>query len=250
MNLPQRAYILCEGYYDRSFWKGWLVHALSCHSLDPKGKTKDPWGKDVDRGHFGFYAPSGSLFIRVIPCGGDTSKIIKEAKHLLRGLNTEPITHLVINIDVDTSAAGPARAVDMVRTLVREVSGTAERDEAGDFILGAGATRVSPVAWHLQMPEQAGVPNEQTLERLVCRALYEAYPERAAAVASWLAARPEPPAKALAKAHAWSYMAGWYADHGCSDFYEGIWRDERIAQVLRRHLEQSGAWRVAAMLAA
>jgi hypothetical protein len=100
------------------------------------------------------------------------------------------------------------------------------------------------------MPGKAGVPTEQTLERLVCSALCEVYPERAEAVASWLVARPEPPTKALAKAHAWSYMAGWYAEHGSSDFYEEVWRDTRLAQVLRRYLENSGAWRVAAMLAA
>ena len=247
MTLPKRAIILCEGYYDRSFWKGWLAHGLGCRSLDPKGPLKDPWGKNVGQGHFGFYSPSETLFIRVVPCKGD-NRILPTARRYLESLGTEPLAHLIINVDVDTRGAGPARAVDMVRTLVGEVSGTAEPDDAGDFVLGV-ATRVSPVAWYLDMPERAGVPNEQTLERLVCTALHEAYPDRAKAVASWLATRPEPPTEALAKAHAWSYMAGWYADHGCSDFFEGVWRDAQVAQVLRRYLERSGAWRVAAMLA-
>jgi hypothetical protein len=249
MSMPRRAVVLCEGYYDRSFWKGWLVHGLGCRSLDPRGPLKDPWGKNVGQGHFGFYSSSETLFIRVVPCNGD-NKLLPTARRYLESLGTEPLAHLVLNVDVDTSTAGAARAVEMVRTLVSEVSSTAQRDEAGDFILGASATRVSPVAWYLDRPERAGVPNTQTLERLVCTALYEAYPERAAAVASWLSARPDPSTEAQAKAHAWSYMAGWYAEHGCSDFYEGVWRDPRLAQVLRRYLEDSRAWRVAAMLAA
>jgi hypothetical protein len=44
-------------------------------------------------------------------------------------------------------------------------------------------------------------------------------------------------------------MAGWYADHGCDDFYANLWRDVRIAQELQTRLQRSGAWRIAEALA-
>jgi hypothetical protein len=143
MSPPRQAVVVCEGYYDRSFWKGWLVEGLGCRSMDFRGAPKDPSGKSVGQGQFGFYSPSEALFIRVVPCHGDKKKIEPTAKRYLEELDTKPLTNLVINIDVDTSPAGPAHAVDVVRTLVNAVYGPTKPDNAGDFIVGPDATRVS-----------------------------------------------------------------------------------------------------------
>jgi len=86
------------------------------------------------------------------------------------------------------------------------------------------------------------------LERLVCAAVVAAYPLRADAVQTWLASRPAPPAP-TPKEYAWSYMAGWYAEYGCDAFYSNIWRDAAVTSALEDRLRQSGAWRIAEVLA-
>jgi hypothetical protein len=43
-------------------------------------------------------------------------------------------------------------------------------------------------------------------------------------------------------------MAGWYAEHGCEDFYSGLWRDERVRVELEKRLRASGAWDVVEVL--
>ena len=73
-------------------------------------------------------------------------------------------------------------------------------------------------------------------------------PARAAAVQNWLDTRPLPPATAP-KEHAWSYMAGWYAEHGCEAFYSNLWHDPRMVAELEAHLRSSGAWQIAVTLA-
>jgi hypothetical protein len=87
-----------------------------------------------------------------------------------------------------------------------------------------------------------------TLEGLVCAAFRAAYPDRARAVAAWLASRPHPP-EVSPKEHAWSHMAGWYATGNCDDFYQGVWRDPAVATQLEARLRASGAWRIAEALA-
>ena len=86
------------------------------------------------------------------------------------------------------------------------------------------------------------------LERLACAALAAAYPARAAPVHNWLNARPAPPG-VDPKEHAWSYMAGWYAEHGCEAFYSNLWNDPRVVAELDTRLRSSGAWQIAATLA-
>ena len=67
MTDPSENVVLCEGYYDRAFWAGWLLH-LGCVDLRvieqrPTGKRKvlDPWGGDVEGGAFGFRAKDGTF---------------------------------------------------------------------------------------------------------------------------------------------------------------------------------------------
>ena len=86
----------------------------------------------------------------------------------------------------------------------------------------------------------------------MCAALSAAYPACGKSISDWLKslpAGPEGEAEKKHKSHAWSYMAGWYADHGCEDFYRHVWRDAKVVSELRKRLELSGAWRIAAAVA-
>src|SRR5262249_972525 len=107
---------------------------------------------------------------------------------------------------------------------------------------------ISIIFWRAEDPAADHLPGQQTLERLVCAALCEAYPDRAAAVATWLASRPLAP-PAGPKEHAWSHMAGWDGEHNCDDFYQAVWRDARVVAQLERRLRASGSYRVVEALA-
>jgi len=252
---PAESVVLCEGVHDRAFWKGWLSH-LGCRDARPDlpagglGKARDPFGKAVEQGQFAFLSPTDA-FVRVRPCNGDKG-VLAELKKRLAYRTTEALPRLVVGLDVDADLASPeviGRIRGSVEKRVRQADPAATTASDGDFSVDGGATLVSVVLWSAADSETPELPARQTLERLVCAALRAAYPERAAAVAAWLSARPAPP-PSTPKEHAWSHMAGWYADKSCDEFYQAVWRDDAVARQLRARLEASGAWRVAAALAA
>jgi hypothetical protein len=93
-NLSQRI-VVCEGYYDRAFWSGLLLH-LGCTDARemPSGRTvpgpiRDPWGQPVVGGQFAFYSATDA-FIRVVPAGGK-QKVKPSAETYLRQRLNEPL---------------------------------------------------------------------------------------------------------------------------------------------------------------
>lgn len=252
MNEPRESYILCEGYHDRAFWKGQLLH-LGC--VDPgarpnglRGKIADPFGDFVGRGHFAFYSTTGT-FIRVVPAGGKL--LIPELLQTrLRESEIKRLRRLVVNVDSDEHADGspptpPKLTFDQLKTLVRKLDAGATSNADGDIEMHDGQTKISLVSWGAPDPSTPGIPNQQTLERLICSALMAVYQNRGPVVQTWLESRPDAP-PAGPKEYAWSYLAGWHADAGS---YEGfcsmLWNDGSIVDQLRPRLEACGAWRVA-----
>src|SRR5207247_4429675 len=101
--------ILCEGYHDRAFWKGWFSF-LGCSDpgQPPTGKSGrililDPWNTSVTGGQYAFLSKSAH-FIRVVPCLGKT-EILPAARLRLRERTSKPLVRLVINVDPDVAAA-------------------------------------------------------------------------------------------------------------------------------------------------
>jgi hypothetical protein len=247
--------ILCEGFHDRAFWDGWLTY-LGCNSDGFKPGTpgypaSDPWGVKVRGGQFAYHSKTGH-FIRVVPCHGK-SKILQEARIRLTRRTTNPLLRLVINVDVDTSAAGTTsgstglRQQDVLHQ-VQQIDSGASLNAAGIIEVDGGATVATLIRWETNDPPAPGLPDQQTLERLVCAALTAAYPPRAKTVQDWLDARQNQPPPDP-KEHAWSYMAGWYAGHGCEDFYSNLWRDASLVHELESRLRSSGAWQIAETVA-
>jgi hypothetical protein len=241
MSGVDEALVLCEGYWDRSFWKGWL-QKLGC--------TQTPAAALAAAGHrsqgaHSWTSPTG-LLIHVRPCHG-VDAVKQEANLLLRALDRKPLRRLVINLDPDgTDGAALESLRDSVRNLVRRCGRAARQTPEGDHELDGGLT-LSLVPWYVPAPVLEGVPTQQALEQLACAALAAVHGSWARSVHEWLAQRPEPQGP-LAKAHAWSYMAGWYADRGCDAFYERLWDEVPVAAELERLLRASGAWRVAESL--
>jgi hypothetical protein len=243
--------IYCEGYHDRAFWAGWLAH-LGCvdPGVPPGGSTPrrpiyDPWNTIVQGGQFAYHSQSGR-FIRIVPCHGKT-RMLPAVRSRLQQRSTKALTRLVINIDADVTASGAkAGPLGLQRHDVEHLVRTFDPGFAVN--LDGGATRVALLRWEVNDPPGPGLPDQQTLERLVSAALAASFPARATAVQNWLDARPMPPG-ADPKEHAWSYMAGWYAEYGCEAFYSNLWNDSRVMSELETRLRSSGAWRVAEMLA-
>ena len=250
------SWILCEGYHDRGFWAGWLTH-LGCSDVGfrpgtPGYPTRDPGGDKIAGGKYAYHGKSGG-FLCVVPCGGKTN-ILPEARLRLRQrTSSRTPLRLVINIDPDVvvsgSAAGPAgiKLYDVLH-LAQSFDPSAKQNADGEIEMDGGATKAALVRWEVSDPVTRGIPDQQTLERLVSAAIVAAHPARATAVQDWLDGRPTPPAISP-KDHSWSYMAGWYSENGCEFFYQNLWNDAAVVQELESRLKASGAWRIAELIA-
>ena len=246
--------ILCEGFHDRSFWSG-LLEFLNCPEPKSHSETgiisiEDPSGKPVRNGEFGYYSTSNK-FIRIIPAKSK-DKLWNVFETRLAKRSSEPVlTHLIVNMDSDEFIGNEGTKSDsylnnlLVRTRAKIPS--ASFTPEGDIKSGDGLT-VSLVRWETKTSDCEWLPKKQTLERLVCDAICEAYPERKETLTKWLAMLP-PDSREEVKTFAWSLMAGWHADHSCDDFYKLIWRDPKIEAVLENRLKECGAWRIAQLTA-
>ena len=165
----------------------------------------------------------------------------------LRDFEQQPFDRLVISVDADSLAGVPASILDEVSVehvlqWVRAVQADARQNADNNIVFADGQAQVSLVNWRVSTGTTAGVPNKQTLERVLCAALVAAHPERGDPIERWLASRPNPP-PIHPKEHAFSYLAGWRADSGG---YEGAiaawWNDERVAAELEKVLDESGTW--------
>jgi hypothetical protein len=257
--MTQESVILCEGYHDRAFWDGWL-RFLKCGVPQAHNKTlstrivKDPWGRTVSGGQFGYHSPTAN-FVRIVPCRGDD--FVSDAlKNRLAGRTTHALRHVAVNYDADTDARteadakmGIEAAHNSIQTILKAADPSFTRNAQGDYLLDGGGTLVSVIVWWAPDLHAEGLPWKHTLERLVCAALNATLPGRAQSVEQWLQSRPSA-SPAGPKEYAWSNMAGWAADKGCEAFYSELWSHPQVVAELRSRLEKTGAWRIAEQIAA
>jgi hypothetical protein len=250
------AHILCEGFHDRAFWAG-LVTCLGC--LDARerpgnptpGEAFDPTGKPVKgQGQYAYYTNTNN-FVLIVPCFGK-DRILEAMRLRVRNHIKFGWTQLIVNVDPDITPGSPTvttgiRVQDVLHQVQQEVPSAIMNSE-GRIEFDGGVKKVCLVRWETDDNQTPGLPNQQTLERLVCASIIAAYPERGECVQNWLASRKEPP-NANVKEYSWSYMAGWYADNNCEGFYHRVWEDEKVAEQLKARMEKSGAWQIAEALA-
>lgn len=244
--------ILCEGYYDRAFW-GRLLEEVKCRPEKPPPGKKgiDDFGEELNPGEFAFRSQSGH-FIRLVPCGGKT-QVLPFARARLRLRPTKPIFRLVLNVDSDIHADGTSHSTKIigkasVQTMLQKLDPAVQETSEGHFTIDNGLTEVCILQWEASDPASKELPNQQSLERLVCAAIIAVYPERGSCVETWLNSRQNILA-AGPKEFAWSHMAGWYAENACNDFFRCVWEEEKIANALKTRLKASGVWQVAERLA-
>jgi hypothetical protein len=232
--------VLCEGYDDRAFWAGWLT-SLGCKAAPSKANLiLDPWSETVHRGQFAYLTSTGA-FVRVTPCGG-RDEVLKAAESRLKQRTTHELRRLIVNTDSDDGGAGPAKdTVKSVLDRARKLDGTAKQQTGQTITMDSGALTIDVIEWTASDQPSDRLPQQQTLERLVCASIIASYPNRAKAVADWLASRPSPPQSSV-KQHSWSHMAGWYAESGCERFYSALWEDQLVATQLEERLRARHAW--------
>jgi hypothetical protein len=266
MSLRQ-SIVLCEGYHDRAFWSGWLTYLGCADPASPlpgggRAEVLDPWGRPVRGGDYGFHSKSDE-FVRVRPCQGrdgvmrEARRILtEESKRVLQDLAASQLNRLVFTLDPDVlmedASGSTGFRVQNLQAWVRQFDPAVTSSGSGEMALFRGAICVSLVRWEASDVGCSGLPGKQGLERLVCAALVAAFPERGAAIQAWLDGRPEAPVPGP-KEFAWSHMAGWYAEHGCQEFYSYLWQaetgDGRVREELEKRLRACGAWQVAEALA-
>jgi hypothetical protein len=223
-----RTVILCEGFDDRSFLSAWLKR-LGVRSLrDDIARQVELWGSDP-KPNFLFESKDGPILVQA--CQSRTG-VRKEALAQLRDQEVKELDHLIVNVDDDLEADDRAEAgLDLVRGIV-------EQKGSGPFQVDR--VTVHPLIWRCDDPaDSPGVPNKQTLERLLAAAIAEAYPDRAASVERWLI---DPPVGSRsAKSFAKSYDAKWFSPK-FDDPFVAVWSDEKIAAGLEDRLRASGAY--------
>ncbi len=230
--------LLCEGYHDRAFWKGALTRlGFRDMPADP-GVSSDNWGESVKArdGVYRFVLPSNGRQVRLESCKNDDG-VLKTASARVQFTNAKPLDVVVVVIDRDTHEGDERRTLQAIRDRLPSDSSA---DPAARRWRSSGV-EVHAVTLGLEQPPCAGVPEQQCLERIICAALARAREPWALHVAQWLANRPDKPTGPDHKSHAWSYMAGWFADHGVDDFLQHLWRNEYIVGELLRVLEPTGA---------
>lgn len=247
MSDPQESVVLVEGFDDRDFWKGLLLH-LGCTEA-----RSGPSSLHRETGVFTYQGATQKL-VHVMPYKAPTPRrpegmeLSAAVRIKVHARLTKPLSRLVIGSDADLHPTLEDARKSVRDLLVRECPNVTETSES-DFAIDGGALVVSTLFLHGAAARDtegrlpAGVPEQPAIEQLACAAIADAYPSRAESVARWLVDRPSPSGK-IHKAHAWSHYAGWFTSHGTGDFYSALWRDERVVQALLRLLKQQGALRI------
>lgn len=238
--------LFCEGFHDRSFLAAWLLGRPGWR--DPgkredgtRRMVKDPIsGKPVaGRGRWALEHQSGT-FLQIVPAQGKPNVRI-HAQRRWSDLQSDPIAGIFAVVDFDGFEPSPS-VTDIARARSELTSSIRGNTQPTDSAI------CEVLVWHACCERTpAGVPEKQTLERLVCVALSRVHPSRSEHVQRWLDHRPDGDALSE-KAFGWSHMAGWYAEHGCEDFYRFIWTNALVRQQLDELLHAAGAGRLLEVL--
>lgn len=230
--------IYCEGFTDRDFISGWLTTSRGWLRPTPKPSVVNPiTGKTVTGGVYGF-EKQGS-FVEVHQANG-YPRILELIATRLRTIVTEhiPSRHFVVVVDLDDRELNDR--LDAISDRVVHAGGSRVADDHWTL----GETVVRAIVMHARSSTSESITRNQCLDRIVTAAVTEAYEARAAAVTTWLAERPD--GVEDDKAQTWSWMAGWWPDAGCTEFFRRIWDDPPIRKRLEHYLEETGATAVLA----
>jgi len=243
--------ILAEGYFDRAFLAG-LAELLGWPAPKRSAITGMLETPDLDGrparggGRYYYLRETGTLRAGLLiqPCAAEMSKteaaeriaqvLVSTANDISSKILMERPRCLFWCVDADTEAGASLdpklkAETDRIRSRLEQEGIKCAAHEGWLRIADARAF-ARPLIWACSDDaSQPGVPDKQTLERLVCSALAARYPARAKHVQEWLYGRPveDDLPGLIPKSYCWSHMAGWAADFGTEGFLKsGIWRPD------------------------
>lgn len=246
---PPEIIILCEGYHDRAFWKGFLKH-FGC--ADDRTRSTGQTGKGE---HF-YLAADRKRKVTVKPCDG-IDKIPKALAAYLTGIATRPLEGIIISVDDDRQAGALNQSASLTLQSLKDSLAAklklGQVEVQSDLLLfkidGGESVNIQLMHWASTEADTFSLPRQQTLERLVCAALNKAYPNRSEPVVHFLNSRGDNAPVAGPKEFAYSHVAGWYAEKGIEECYQSLWRDDLIRKNLIAELQTAGVWEIMNRLA-
>jgi hypothetical protein len=222
--------VLCEGDTDRYFLGGWLRRS-GWKPIHDKGRGVRAIvdGKGVPDGVHVFGCerlPRDLVEVHKVNGGGT-----QFPRNLATTLRRPEVTRLLVAHDPDST-------VDMQPTL--RMPGWLGSIKNAPQVSAAEPTELAWSVLRNQDEDESQLPSTHCLERVVCVALRDAYPERWTSLESWLAAAPvgESSGKHFVHSHAGKWAR---SDRFGNQAYAALWDDERIAAALEAVLAESGA---------
>ncbi len=240
--------ILCEGYHDRAFWSGYLMHR---HFKDQRGtkarqETREP-------GQYDYLSPKGGHAISVYPCRGKDN--IKNALTVkLAGLATDPKDQIIVSVDHDGDSLPIGCEPDWtLGNLCHDLNASKDKngeakaietkDGAPPHISYSSKDGQSTLIYLIQWSageSSIDYIHVQTLERMVCAAFKLAYANREPPVLNFMESRGDGAPEADGKAYACAHLAGWYGQSASlENLCREIWRDESMSKALLEVLQQA-----------
>lgn len=233
--------IVCEGFHDRAMWQAILLH-LRCNENRGVSPTK---------GRFRYLSPTQKL-VEVVPKTNNLEGKNTIAERCAIELSGSP-GRIVACYDTDERIPGPGNrdgVLSSIRDYMLRRGDKCTCSEIADRRFRMNdEVDVIAVDWStIDRERHPGVPDTQTLERVVCLAFAKTYPARARHVELWLGSRPEPPSptESSAKEYPFSYLAGWHSKAtSYESFIRQIWEVEQVKQQLIEILEGAGVLAIA-----
>jgi hypothetical protein len=237
-------YVICEGYEDRAFWKGLLLHRRCKDARMNGGLAVDPRDQEpIVGGRHAYVTPTGRWI--VVQSAEGRNNVRSAAESHVRRLDVRPLEQLIINVDSDADAADPEnRSVDDFLDGLAASLGFEKKDLRRRW--ARKETPMLGIVWECPGTDQLTVPSKQTLERLVCAAIHRVAPDCTQSVRDWLDALPLTCAgqssNRLHKRQLWTHYGKWFVDCGPEHLLARVWELPEIRDELASILKETGVW--------
>ena len=227
-------HVLCEGYNDRDF----LAEYLERSGWEAQRQTKSSsiFG-NIAPGRFLFSRRSSPQQLLLTQCGG-VRKIAHLAASLVKLRKTKPLALLLVD-DADGIVDAETAAEEPLPKLLFELADILGEERPTSCTAELLGVRCAAVSWASAHEKAPGLPDQQTLERVIAAAFRERDSTSAAGVEKWLR-DDEPPGESGPKAYAHSYFAKWLTQSMSTDFYRAVWREDALARPLREGVDACG----------
>jgi len=246
--MTREVHVLCEGFHDRDFLAGWFETVAGW--TDPTNGGTRPLAlfaeEKVNKGAYLFTKQDCVICLGPMQGRPRLRNRLREWLEEIRTLESPKYAGIIVVAGGDHL---PSETADPVESLVRQELGQAGSPPAGPLPWKHLSVDIDVVSMRTgPVRDIPGLPQRETLERIVATAFARAYPKRFVAMMNWLGSRPDL-VGSTPKTVNWSIMAGWFAEGGCTDFLRrAVWADAAMCAQLQGVVQATGLIAVEARL--